>query len=47
MRDDNERKREIERFAEDNNFKKLMKEIERSKKKNQMEHEEKNGRLKY
>ncbi len=41
MRDDNERKREIERFAEENKLKKYMKEIERAMKKDQMEHEEK------
>lgn len=29
MRDDNERKREIERFAEENKLKKYMKEIEK------------------
>ena len=38
MRDDNERKREIERFAEENKLKKYMKEIERGMKREQMEH---------
>ena len=38
MRDDNERKREIERFAEENKLKKYMKEIERAIKKDQMEY---------
>lgn len=41
IKDDNERKREIESFAEENNLKKFMKEIERSMKKDQMENEEK------
>lgn len=41
MRDDNERKREIERFVEENKLKKYMKEIKRGMKRDQIEHEEK------
>ena len=38
-RDDNERKREIERFAKENNLKKYMKKIEAEMKKDLMMHE--------